>query len=116
MSRSSRCGTLAPVVAREIEIRALETSDHDAVVKLSLRAWAPNYASMKSVKRAALGLALTDYATEWLRAGMQVAMIGTGGDGGHASVSTSSRCTGLLHSGFWALAAGELLLPDPGDL
>jgi hypothetical protein len=75
--------------ARQIEIRALETSDHDAVVKLSLRAWAPNYASMKSVKRAALGLALTDHATEWLRAGMQVAMIGTGGDGGHASVSTS---------------------------
>jgi hypothetical protein len=51
-----RPSALAPVVARDIEIRALETSDQDAVVKLSLRAWAPNYASMKSVKRAALGL------------------------------------------------------------
>ena len=32
-----------------------------------------------------VGLALTDHATEWLRShGMRVAMIGTGGDLGHA--------------------------------
>src|SRR4051794_21731161 len=33
-----------------------------------------------------VGLALTDHATEWLRArGMRVARIGTGGDVGHAA-------------------------------
>lgn len=139
---------------REIEIRSLDASDHDAVVELSLRAWAPNYASMKAVlgeeldrrlhgedwreyqarsvidtisdpaqhawaavsgsqicgfvvaavvdptrglgeitmlavdpeqQARGVGLALTDHATGWLQAaGMRVAMIGTGGDVGHA--------------------------------
>jgi GNAT superfamily N-acetyltransferase len=33
-----------------------------------------------------LGTALTQHATDWLRAqGMQTAMVGTGGDAGHAA-------------------------------
>jgi GNAT superfamily N-acetyltransferase len=36
-------------------------------------------------QRRGVGLALTDHATEWLRAaGMKVAAVGTGGDAGHA--------------------------------
>jgi GNAT superfamily N-acetyltransferase len=138
-----------------IEIRDYRPADHDPVIELSLRAWAPNYASLETVLGAELnrrlhgedwrgyqarsvsetlaaaanrtwvalvdgrtsgfavatvadpdrglgeivmlavdpgsqghgvGLALTDHATAWLRdAGMLVAMIGTGGDPGHAA-------------------------------
>ncbi|WP_053226372.1 GNAT family N-acetyltransferase [Solirubrobacter soli] len=140
---------------RETTIRAFAPADLDAVVALSLRAWAPNYLSMESLlgdelarrlhgddwrvyqaqsvvdtvsdrskhawvaERGAeirgfvvaaivdparglgeitmlavdpaeqahgIGRALTEHATEWLRAaGMRVAMIGTGGDAGHAA-------------------------------
>jgi GNAT superfamily N-acetyltransferase len=38
-----------------------------------------------AAQRQGVGLALTDHATAWLRdSGMRVAMIGTGGDPGHA--------------------------------
>jgi GNAT superfamily N-acetyltransferase len=137
------------------QIRAYEAADHDAVVALSLRAWAPVFASMEAVlgadlaallhgedwrehqarsvsetlgalssrawvtevdgevagfavarvadearrigevalvavdpdrQRRGLGRALTDHATDWLREEpeMLVAVIGTGGDEGHA--------------------------------
>jgi ribosomal protein S18 acetylase RimI-like enzyme len=136
-----------------VDVREYEPADHDAVVALSLRAWAPNFASLEAVLGAELhtrlhgadwrdyqarsvsetltaspgwvaqeegaivgfvvatiadaerglgeivmlavdpvaqgrgiGRALTDHATAWLRAaGMVVAMIGTGGDPGHAA-------------------------------
>jgi ribosomal protein S18 acetylase RimI-like enzyme len=138
-----------------VDIREYDPADHDAVVALSLRAWAPNFASMEAVlgaelhtrqhgtdwreyqarsvsealsaspdstwvaqvggaivgfvvatiadreqrlgeifmlavdpaaQRHGVGRALTDHATAWLReAGMAVAMIGTGGDPGHAA-------------------------------
>jgi GNAT superfamily N-acetyltransferase len=137
-----------------VHIRGYDPADHDAVVELSLRAWAPVFASMEAVlgaelatflhgedwrvhqarsvsetlapaenhswvadadgriigfvvaaiadpdrrigqiamvavdppdQRHGLGRALTDRATAWLRdAGMRVAVIGTGGDPGHA--------------------------------
>jgi lincosamide nucleotidyltransferase A/C/D/E len=138
-----------------VQIRPSRAADRDAVVELSLRAWAPNYASMEAVlgdelsrrlhgedwrayqarsvieavtesanhswvadrhgricgfvvaavvdpgrglgeiamlavdpaaQGHGVGRALTDHATDWLRAvGMRVAMIGTGGDAGHAA-------------------------------
>jgi GNAT superfamily N-acetyltransferase len=137
-----------------VNIRDFGPADHDAVVELALRAWAPVFASMEVVLGAELstllhgedwrvhqarsvsealadptghrwvaeadgrpsgfavaatadpdrrigeivmvavdpaqqhrgvGRALTDRATAWLRdAGMRVAVIGTGGDAGHA--------------------------------
>lgn len=138
---------------RPVEIRAFRAADRDAVVELSLRAWAPNFASLEGVlgvelsrrlhgddwreyqarsvietiaasstwvaqrgervcgfvvaavvdparglgevqmlavdpaeQRRGVGHALTAHATDWLReAGMRVAMIGTGGDEGHAA-------------------------------
>jgi ribosomal protein S18 acetylase RimI-like enzyme len=138
----------------DVDIRDYEPVDQDAVVELSLRAWAPVFASMEAVlgaelathlhgedwrvhqarsvaetlaasanrawvadangrtrgfvvvatadpdrrigeivmlavdpadQRQGIGRALTDRATRWLReAGMRVAVIGTGGDRGHA--------------------------------
>jgi ribosomal protein S18 acetylase RimI-like enzyme len=133
-------------------IRSYEPADEEAVVELSVRAWAPVFASMESILGSELsarlhgdwrihqgravretlgkpemtvwvaehsgvigfvaawiadperkigeiymlavdptsqvrgvGTALTEFATEWLRAeGMRVAMIQTGGDPGHA--------------------------------
>ena len=147
---------LLTAVTPPVEIRAFQAADRDAVVELSLRAWAPNFASMETVLGAELsrrlhgddwrdyqarsvietvtasthstwvaqrgeahlrlrrrhrrrpgardwarsqmlavdpadqgrgvGYALTAHATDWLRdAGMRVAMIGTGGDDGHAA-------------------------------
>ncbi len=141
------------LVRPSVEIRAFRAADRDAVVELSLRAWAPNFASLEAVLGAELsrrlhgddwrdyqarsvietvtasatwvahrdarvrgfvvaavvdparglgeiqmlavdpaeqgrgvGHALTAHATDWLRdAGMRVAMIGTGGDDGHAA-------------------------------
>jgi GNAT superfamily N-acetyltransferase len=138
----------------DFEIREYYRADEDAVVRLSLRAWAPVFASMEEVlgteistrlhgadwrvyqaksvqdtlsdlavrswvadrdaqvtgfvaatirdqqrllgevvmlavdpedQELGVGTALTGHATQWLRqAGMRVAMIGTGGDRGHA--------------------------------
>jgi ribosomal protein S18 acetylase RimI-like enzyme len=138
-----------------VEIRDYRPADRDVVIELSLRAWAPNFASLETVLGTELdrrlhgedwrvyqarsvgetlaapanrswvahaggrpcgfvvatvadperrlgeiemlavdpsdqghgvGRQLTDHATAWLReAGMRVAMIGTGGDPGHAA-------------------------------
>ena len=58
-------------------IRDYAPADAGAVVALSLRAWAPVFASMEQVLGHEIVLRLRS-------AGRRVAMIGTGGDPGHA--------------------------------
>ena len=48
-----------------------------------------------AAQRQGVGLALTDHATAWLReAGMRVAMVGTGGDPGHAPARSLYEAAG----------------------
>lgn len=92
-------------------IREYAAQDEQAVVELALRAWAAETAgdapigfaaAMLHLERrigesvmlavdpehqgAGIGIALTQVATDWLRdRGMQVAMVETGADPGHAA-------------------------------
>ncbi len=83
-------------------IRPYDPRDEAAIVTLSLRAWAPVFASLESelgrdlflrlhgdwreYQAGAVRDTLSAHATEWLRErGMRVAMVESGADPGHAA-------------------------------
>ena len=94
------------------QIRPLDDRDAEAVVGLSLRAWAPVFASIERVLGSeihmlavdpdhqgnGIGTALTEFALARIKdAGMKVAMVETGGDPGHAAARRTYEKAGYLH-------------------
>ena len=102
-------------------IRPFEDRDTEAMVGLSLRAWAPAFAPLEQTlggeismlavdpdhQGRGIGTTLTGFALDRLEdAGMKVTMVETGGDPGHAPAPCIRE--GRLHS-----SAGSQILQEP---
>src|SRR5215203_729092 len=91
-------------------IRPFDEKDAEAVVDLSLRTWAPVFASLERVlgddvfgrlhpdyQGGGIGTALTEFALDRLKdSGMKVAVVETGGDPGHAAARRTYEKAGLV--------------------
>ncbi len=96
------------------QIEPYEPAHADAVVRLSLRAWSPVFDSLKielapavwetfysyavdpDYQRRGIAMALTDFAVAHMKAaGMEIAMVETGGDPGHAPARAAYEKAGF---------------------
>ena len=93
-----------------IAIRAFRDDDLDTIVALSLRAWAPVFASVRTVlgdaiflrlhpdweQRRGVGMLLAERAVGHMRErGIDIAVVETGGDPGHAPARAAYEAAGF---------------------